>query len=413
MTAVLIAIKGKGVRHFLGRGTAILRTYGPTAGAMDRRLARITSILREHGAAGTFPTTASALARNPRVARRYLERGMEFALHGERHVDHAALSRDEQAAAIRRGLAMFARHEIPCRGFRGPYLRANEWTVPVLRDAGLRYDATQAYTFEAAEPLANDGYRRGLDFYGARRAADEPVVPELADDVVRIPYSLPDDEAVVDRLALEPAGIARLWSAMFEATLARGELFSLALHPERTARCAQGLTAVLAAARASGATWIARLDEIDAWWRARAAAAIAVGTSDGRLRATVEGAPDARLELWGAGGAAETPAGRTLDLPPGRRPTIHVTQGSAPGVAAFLANEGFVLDPTPADAGLVVDRPRFERAERRALLTELEGSGVPLLRIARWPHGNRAALAVSGDIDAFTGWHYPLRAGGR
>ncbi len=92
----------------------------------------------------------------------------------------------------------------------------------------------------------------------------------------------------------------------------------------------------------------------------------------------------------------------------GPRPTVHVTLRSAPGVAAFLANEGFVLDPDAVGTAHVVDRPNFERTERRALLSELEAGGIPLVRIARWPHGHRAALAVSGDIDAFTVWDYAL-----
>ncbi|MCK5620360.1 MAG: hypothetical protein KAJ17_13215, partial [Candidatus Krumholzibacteria bacterium] len=36
----------------------------------------------------------------------------------------------------------------------------------------------------------------------------------------------------------------------------------------------------------------------------------------------------------------------------------------------------------------------------------------PLLRFGAWPHGNRSALAVTGDIDALTIWDFVHRLRG-
>jgi hypothetical protein len=43
------------------------------------------------------------------------------------------------------------------------------------------------------------------------------------------------------------------------------------------------------------------------------------------------------------------------------------------------------------------------------MLVELNKSDISLLRLGRWPAAARSALAITGDIDAFTLWDYGRR----
>jgi peptidoglycan/xylan/chitin deacetylase (PgdA/CDA1 family) len=422
--ALAVAVRGKGAGPTVRRASTIVRTYGIGARAMEARILRLTRILAAAGARTTLPTTASALERNPAMAARYRDEGIEVALHGYEHVDHAALDLGQQVDAFSRARALFERLDLACTGFRAPYLRTGPATMEALRRLGFDYDASHAVAFGAARPLATPSYAHGLVFYGADQDDATPVLPELEGGIVRIPYGLPDDESVVDRLGLDEGEIADVWTAMLGAAQARGELLPLSLHPERIERCEAALRAVVTRARTAGTVWIANLGEIAAWWRQRDALTVRVDSLDDRVHVALVDGPRARLlvrrrgDAIGGGGLGgdgwSVVEGAELELPAGSRPTVALSAGSSPDAAAYVRSEGFILETDrPEDAAIRLDLPAFGRGDRRALLERLQRSDASLVRVWRWPDGFRSALAVSGDVDAFTVRDYVLRAFGR
>ena len=67
------------------------------------------------------------------------------------------------------------------------------------------------------------------------------------------------------------------WLRILSETYHLGELFTIQLHPERIELCAKALSGILSEARALvPAVWLARMDEVAAWWRARAAAVVEI-----------------------------------------------------------------------------------------------------------------------------------------
>jgi peptidoglycan/xylan/chitin deacetylase (PgdA/CDA1 family) len=379
---VAVATAGKGPVGMVRRGWSIGARYGVSPERMRRRLDTFVDLLDGARGAATFPVTAAAVARNPEALRGYLDRGVEFAVHGLHHVDHVALPEEAQHQQAGHARRVLAENGLRPRGFRAPYLRTNAATVRALRALEYDYDASPAVALTLPGGMATDAYARALDFYGAR-AVDGPVLPWDDDGLLRIPYCLPDDESVVERLGLGPDGIRDLWVELFIAALARGDLFTVGVHPERIDVCAAGVRGVLAQARArDGDVWVARLHEIAAWWRRRATARIVVEEQgEGRHRVRVTGPSDLTVlargiavpgaQPWGDGWVRVT--ARDLEVPAGPAPTV---DHSAVGTAAAAA------------------------------------SG-PALWVGRWPDGARAALAVTGDIDALTVADYALRLVGR
>ena len=276
LRSLTVAAKGKGPINLARRVGSIGSNYGAGAGRMERRLESVLEIVERHGCRATLPITAVAVQRNPRVVAALAERGIEFALHGLRHVDHRELGAPEQVEQFGTAKKIFEESGIPVVGFRAPYLRTTDATIHALRAQGFDYDSSRAIHWPIPPELVTDGYRRAIDFYDAANALEHPSLPTIEHGIVRIPCSIPDDEAAVDRLRLSaPQAIADLWLDVFRATHDRGELFTLAVHPERIERCGPGIEAVLDAARSStNAVWIARLDEIARWWRARAEATV-------------------------------------------------------------------------------------------------------------------------------------------
>ncbi len=427
MNPIAVALKGKGLSKLLQRWTRITRRYGLTHAKMDRALSQFAEILGQFGYSATFPITSVALQRNPRTIHKYLDQGIEFAVHGYRHIDHSQLSQAQQLAQLTQAIQVFHNAGLRPQGFRSPYLRWNADTIAALRQCDFAYDGSQGLAWDVVGGLETASYRHALSFYGAQSANSYPSVPQLDNGLVRIPYSLPDDEALVERLALEKAEQgAALWLAILDHTYQLGELFALGLHPERIAACQEPLAAVLAKARSlQPAVWIARLDEIATWWRERSRANVQISnTGDGVWRLTVSGPPgttilshdcqvEAQLEPWTNGYHKVNATEFTVKAH--HRPFIGLSPGTPPGLADFLQQQGYVVEPGAArhHNALYIDHTEFSREHERSLLDQIEETKGPLVRLGRWPNGAQSALVITGDIDALTLWDYGWRIFGR
>jgi hypothetical protein len=421
------AVKGKGTCVLLERARAIVGRYGLTSAKMEHALSLFANTLQQFECKATFPVTAVALARHSAITERYQAQGIEFAVHGLVHVDHTQLSLNDQRAHFRHARQIFERAGIHVTGFRCPYLRWNADTLTALSECGFTYDSSQALTWDVAGDFETDAYRHVLAFYGAQAAADCPSLPRLTDDVVRIPYCLPDDEALVERLQLTDSGaMTEIWLEMLHRIHDAGELFTLGLHPERIVPCQEALRAVLKRARSfSPAVWIARLDELATWWQALGEATFEVTQEvDGRSQLALKAPPEATVLIRAIEVEAPTqPWAHDYQRVPtnsfsfrgNRRPFIGLAPDSSPALRSFLRQQGYLVE-IGADAQsypFYIHRTGFTPHDERSLLAEIEKGDWPLVRLARWPGGAQSALCVTGDIDAFTLWDYGLRAWGR
>jgi hypothetical protein len=97
------------------------------------------------------------------------------------------------------------------------------------------------------------------------------------------------------------------------------------------------------------------------------------------------------------------------------RPFIGLSPVTSPDLAGFLRQQGYIVE-TSEEGHLYsyyFDQSEFTASQKRVLLSQIEETDRPLLRLGRWPNGARSALAITGDIDALTLWDYGLRFLGR
>ena len=427
MNPFLIATKGKGIRGTLKRANAIRGRYGVTSSRMDQQFARLVSILRRFDCGATFPIVAAALMRAKGFGNKYQDRTIEFAIHGYFHVDHTQLSLEQQTTTLQKAREMIQAQELNCSGFRCPYLRWNNDTLTAIRQAGFLYDTSQGLAWDVVDQVNTPAYERVLDFYGALPASDYPALPHLEGELIRIPYCLPDDEALVERFHLSTAAdMFPLWEAILMESYRLGELFTLGLHPERITYCETLLVKILQQARElSPGIWFARLDEIARWWKARSESSV-----------TIEQVNDQEYEICVYGPEGVTVLARNVELltpssswdsmiqrslgtvvrfRADRRPFIGLSSSSPPALASFLCQQGYIVEPAMDDHKhtYYLNRRDFNQQDQRPILKEVEQADFPLVRLGRWPNGARSALNVTGDIDALTLWDYGLRFVGR
>ncbi len=424
---ISVATGGKGRLAFIKRAWAISRRYGLTVTKLDHALSQFGQVLKDFDCSATFPITSVALKRNSQVIAKYQANGIEFAVHGYVHVDYTQLSLAQQIEHLRQARQVFEDKGIRFSGFRCPYLRWNADILQALKQQGFAYDSSQALYWKVVGHHTTPTYQRAIDFYRARPAADYVALPRLCGQLVRIPYSIPDDEAIVERLALNSTDEgSSFWRTILQRTHELGELFTLGLHPERIALCRQPLADTLAAARRLTPTvWIARLEQIAEWWVARSQASVRADPgADGYLHVEIQGPPglsvltrnlsaSAPSQPWADG--YQKIEGTTFRIRCSKRPFIGLAPDASQPLFSFLCQQGYVVErtPDPSEHTLYLDQTDLAEQDERALLVQLEQSTAPLLRLGRWPHGARSALAVGGDIDALTLWDYGLRFLGR
>jgi hypothetical protein len=232
---------------------------------------------------------------------------------------------------------------------------------------------------------------------------------------------------LLDRLDGEGKGLVEVaWQRILSETYTREELFTLQLHPERTALCSAALSSVLQEARRlTPSVWLARLDQIAAWWRARVDTRVEISAAaEGGWQVTLDGPPgttvlvrnveiDAPSLAWADGYRQVQATTFTLRAP--LRPIIGVAPGVSPKQIDSLRQYGYIVEINPESHpyAYYYDLTEFSTQQPRRLLTIIEEAGRPLLRLGRWPNGARSALAITGDIDALTLWDYGLRLFGR
>ncbi|MBI5030562.1 MAG: polysaccharide deacetylase family protein [Chloroflexi bacterium] len=422
MNPIAIAAKGKGLPGMLRRAETIRQRYGLTPKQMDRTLGHFVTLLGKYKCGATFPITTAILGRSRGVVEKYQAQRIEFAAHGYYHTDQTLLSFDQQLEQSLAARQLFADRGVRCDGFRSPYLRFNPMTLAAIKQAGFVYDSSQALAWDIPKEMETPEYRRALDFYGAVSAAVYPALPRWDNDLIRIPYCLPDDEAFVDRFHTNPARMTELWSSILKSTHVRGELFTVAIHPERILFCQQALSRVLDDARKlQPRVWMTQLYQIADWWKARTQAQVRVtDDASGETTVLVNGLEGVRLFARHVQVTSETrnwdhsfvqAESPFIKFRAARRPFIGVSPSSPAYLSSFLRQQGYIVQVSSEamNYSFYLDRSHFVYEDERPLLDEIEQGDFPLVRIGRWPNGARSALCVTGDIDALTIWDYALR----
>jgi len=423
MKAFLIAIQGKGFQNALKRIMSIASRYGITARKMDDALSHFGTILAPYNCGASFPITAAALARNKGVIEKYQAQNFEFAVHGYYHIDHSLLATNQLISDFTKARQLFGERGLISSGFRSPYLRFQEKTIEAVSDSGFIYDSSLSLSWDVLNGSESDSYTNVLDFYGARPAKFYPALPRIVNGIVQIPYCLPDDESLIERLTFKHQDAISLpWKKILEVTYDSGELFTLGLHPERIYQCEAPLQAVLKdAIKKQPKVWFARLDEIARWWLQRSQVRpLVLSSSLGEYSIKVQRIQGLtvlcrNVDLLSSSrdwdGNYRIAQGNTIVLKSARRPFVGVSPNSDPTLISFLQQQGFIVETTQTTNAhtIFLDYPIFSYQDEKPLLNQLENTDGPMVRFGRWPYEAKSALCITGDIDALTIWDYVLR----
>lgn len=426
LNLVLFSIKTKGLRNFARRVWTIFARFGFSERRGANGLHAIVDALEAYDVGPTFYVPAVVLERHPQLMAAVTARGAEMGLHGDVHVDYRLLDRARQYEHTERAIAIFERMGIPWQGFRNPYLGWTEDSVVDFAELGITYDSNEAIYHDVAglgiiRPRLAAGYDLSLSLFQALPCTAYGLRPRLENGLVRIPISIPDDEMLFDRLRLDAATVGRVWSEVMRRAYEVGGVYALNIHPERGVLCREALESLLGYATAlPEPVWLARLDAIAAWWRERANAIVDVSPGRPGMWDVEVGAPDEAISIVRDARGERMISDRRFTVESDRCPAIGLSPQTPPVVAAFLREQGYpVVSASENDRdgyALYLDLPEGLESDRRerwnrcsSLIDRIEGLDAPLVRLGLWPHGSRAALAISSDVDSITVQDFFLR----
>jgi len=402
----------------LSRIFNIIWRYGASGKRFRRYLFDFVRLMKDYDIIPTLPVTASVVNRHPDMFIKIQKLGVEFAIHGYRHIDYTQLDKDEVKTHIHSAIDIFEHHGLHWSGYRFPLLRRDDSSKSLLRQAGFLWDSSDVVSWNSLCP--NDfseerwqAYQMILETYHPVDSEDTQILPQIVDGLVEMPVSVPDDDIIIERLGLtDTEKIISIWRKMLDETRERGELLVLQIHPERFDVYCSCLENVIQTVKSYGDVWIAPLGQIARWWKekygfsfkleevSRCHYKVYAKCSDRATPLMLD-----RASLLNEGDPfkyARVMQKRSWVIESPTIPVIGLKPSTSPEILALLNQEGFAFEITdhPETCSACLKYPRVPKEEGKERMYEmLETTDNPLIRFWRWPNAARCCLAISGDID--------------
>jgi peptidoglycan/xylan/chitin deacetylase (PgdA/CDA1 family) len=418
------------MHNFARRLTTVFSRFGFTELQTRRALYTVIESLKQYQAKPTFFIPAVVLDRHAALLAEIVECGAEIGIHGYVHNDYRTLSHGEQYKHTERAISVFQEKQIPFQGFRNPYLGWTVESLDVFSELGFIYDSNDAVFHNVIElaqlsPQLRSGYEKSLELFQAIECTSYTLRPYFAGQLLRIPTSIPDDEMLFDRLRISAREIGHIWSCIMQRAYDLGGIYVLNLHPERAVLCKQSLNALLSSTYdQSLPVWVTSLMNVAQWWKERSQFRLnivpqapnrwqieAVCTPRSTLLARHLVVEDQPTTPWHRGDVQVSCHRFTAQAE--QCPCLGVSLQTSQEIDDFLFEQGYPFVRCPEqDAhqyACYLDIPeglgttRKEQVQRKSkLLQQIEGLEAPLVYYGCWPHGCRAALSITGDIDSIT-----------
>ncbi len=438
MNLVTHSIRTKGAHNFIRRLGTVFTRFGFSERPIQLALHTIMDSLRKYNGAPTFFIPAVVLGRHPVLIAEVARGGAEIGIHGYVHNDYRTLSESEQYKQTERAISIFQQLQLPFQGFRNPYFSWNDASLRVFTALGFTYESNEAILHDDIDldsfpPVLRSSFEKSMALFQALPCSAYVLRPHFEGKLLRLPASIPDDEVLFDRLHItDPEEVGCIWSKGMQRAYDLGGLYSLNLHPERGILCSRALDKLLSYARGLPLpVWIARMGDIAQWWKEHRQFRIKITPQAPDLWSVeVDCTPRATLlaRYLVVEDQSTSPwydvdvriDSHCFRVRATKCPSISLSIRTPQEVVDFLQEQGYpVVYCSQEEAhkyAMYFDLPEGlgktceeQARQRTAVVQQVEELEAPLLHFGCWPDGNRAALAITGDIDSVTVQDFFLR----
>ena len=398
----------------------IFKNYGFTRDPFCNLLDRYVKFLSHYNVRPTFPVTAFTVHRHPDLFKKLQDNGVEFAIHGYRHMDYTQLETRIIRSHLDKAVQIFRKNRIQYNGFRFPFLRRNPESTKVVSEFDFNWESSEVISWAIPE-LPVTSHLRFRDFekllhsYQVKSSEEQASLPCSFHGCLEIPVSIPDDDLLIERLNATESCVRTIWLSMLESSIRRNEILVLQLHPERFYMFRSVLRDLIYEARHKRDVWIAPLRDISAWWNERAGYPVDLRGKSGDW--IIEPVRNSRI-AFEAGKTENQPDRREwkalngLRIKSKNKPVIGLRMPVSHETIDILNQEGYLFESAD-DTRYNLLLNESDLKSRESLFQKIEGCDYPLIRKKRWPCPFQSSLSVTGDIDGIDFWDYWTRFYGK
>jgi peptidoglycan/xylan/chitin deacetylase (PgdA/CDA1 family) len=165
------------------------------AGELTAPTRRVLDLFDRLGVKGSFFILGEVARFYPELVREIAARGHEVGCHGYHHVDIDLLGREAFARELAESCSLLSSlaDGRAVTGYRAPNLLLRDWMIPILRAAGVRYDASVCTARGLLgkdfghDHVADNPYRFSAAFSRPDPAGDMVEIPVPTFPVLRLP----------------------------------------------------------------------------------------------------------------------------------------------------------------------------------------------------------------------------------
>lgn len=405
------------IRGLVSRMFTILERYSIFVTKFAKAVVPMTKLCISYGVNPSYPSTATAIGRQPRLFQKLQNLGADLAIHGYRHLDYTLLDVPVVRAHYKEAVEVFNRNQIQFTGYRFPYLRRNKKRIDLLAEHDIEWDSSEvvAWPLIQKENMTDfqwAAYQKILTTYEPQWIDAQLSLPYLHGSLLEVPVSIPDDDILIERIKISKDEISKIWQTMVRQTAQLNEMVVLQLHPERYHWFDLPLQHVLKLLDDYPKVWKASLSQIAIWWKQKLASKIEIEPQKeknwliqtklkDKVSLLVRNLHSSKMEAKRLNNGFFTQDAQ-LTIQSEKKPVIGIHSECDTWVQETVENDGFIFEISDKDNSFSLFIHKNEIANQRQLMDKIKQCTNPLIQIWRWPDEKEFCFCVSGDIDGTT-----------
>ncbi len=405
------------IRALISRVSTILQRYSLSSRKFANAVIPMTELCLNSDVHPTFPSTATAVQRQPGLFRQIQTSGADLAIHGYRHLDYTLLDVSVVRAHYQEAINIFKENCIKFTGYRFPYLRRDNERIDLLADYNVQWDSSEVIAW----PLINkenlteiqwEAFQKILTTYEPKWIDETVSLPYFRENILEIPVSIPDDDILIERIKLSTEAISDIWQQMVKQTSQLNEMVILQLHPERYHCFSRPLQDVLGWLNSDHTVWKASLSEIARWWKIKSHTKVEIQNHSKNvwliqaklkdkvslLVRNLQVIDNSRIGPY-SGFLTQQ---KEIFIQSETKPVIGIHSKCDNWIKKHLTNDGFLVEVSDTESQYACFVGKNSIKTTRQLIKYVNKCQKPLIQIWRWPDEKRYCFCVSGDIDGTT-----------
>jgi hypothetical protein len=228
MSRIIYTLRQCGLITTARKAVRTVSRYGFTSTRILDNLQMYSDFFKKYGITGNIFIPAKCVQENYHFFKNHDLQNIRLGVHGYVHIDYSTVPLDIQDIHFRKSYEVFTSLGIEDVGFRAPYGRLCKNSIKILASIGYKFDSSRVFVFKEAIS-DNREVRSAIQHYDQVSTNG----PTYQQRLPCLPFTLPDDELLVERMGCNAKEALSIWCEMIHQMSSLNNLIVLQIHPNR------------------------------------------------------------------------------------------------------------------------------------------------------------------------------------